>query len=270
MNDFQRHCQPFLQQLNDDQPTLPPVTVQQPDPIPQPDPTPQPDPQPPTTFQLIQGRRPTDKQLLHQGFRYVGNGGHREKKYWRCYYHKKDAHSHNPLPCKSILHTTGDIISRNPSPQACMLAFVPPEDVVDSWEQISAEYPEELDDFITYFERTWVGRRGRRRPLYDIHRWNQRERVLQGLMTTNNNVEGFHYGFVSLVGYLNPTIWDWLNAVRAKQTLSANDMARQQEDRPAPKSYPQILARRRELLTRVRSYADRDLFEFLEVCNISM
>ena len=45
-----------------------------------------------------------------------------------------------------------------------MLAFVPPEDVVDSWEHISAEYPEELDDFITYFERTWVGRRGRRRP----------------------------------------------------------------------------------------------------------
>ena len=91
--------------------------------------------------------------------------------------------------------------------RACMLAFVPPEDViVDSWEQISAEYPEELDDFITYFERTWVGRRGRRRPLYDIHRWNQRERVLQGLMATNNNVEGFHNGFVSLVGYLNPTI----------------------------------------------------------------
>ena len=49
-------------------------------------------------------------------------------------------------------------------------------------------------------------------------------------MTTNNNVEGFHNGFVSLVGYLNPTIWDWLNAVRAKQTLSANDIARQLED----------------------------------------
>ena len=114
----------------------------------------------------------------------------------------------------------------------------------------------------SYFERTWVGRRrGRGRPLYNIDRWNQRQRVLQDLMTTNNNVEGFHNGFASLVGYNNPTIWDWLNAVRAKQTLSANDIAWELEDLPATKSYPNILARRKEL-SRSLQYFHVNLYKF--------
>jgi len=79
-------------------------------------------------------------------------------------------------------------------------AFVPPADVPAAWEEISAEFTEDLDDFITYFERTWVGRRGRMRPKYPIERWNQvqRARVLGDRMTTINNVEGFHHAFINL------------------------------------------------------------------------
>ena len=91
MNNFQRHFQDLLNDPAPLPPTLQPPAIQPPV------------PEPLAPFQLIQGRRPTHKQLLHQGFRYVQNGGHLEKKYWRCFYHKKD--SHNPLPCKSILHT---------------------------------------------------------------------------------------------------------------------------------------------------------------------
>ena len=39
---------------------------------------------------------------------------------------------------------------------------------------------------IIYFEKTWVGNISKR-PLYPAERWNQRERILLQLMTTNNN-----------------------------------------------------------------------------------
>ena len=32
-----------------------------------------------SSFQLVQGRRSTTKQILHQGSRYVRNGGHGDK-----------------------------------------------------------------------------------------------------------------------------------------------------------------------------------------------
>ena len=106
MNNFQQH---FSFILNNQPPAIQPPAIQPPaiQPI-QP-----PAVQPPAPFQLVQGKKPTSKQLIHQGFRYIQNGGHGEKKYWRCFYHKKDIN--NPVICKSILHTTDDTITRAPS-----------------------------------------------------------------------------------------------------------------------------------------------------------
>ena len=53
-----------------------------------------------------------------------------------------------------------------------------------------------------------------------------RDRVLNDLLTTNNHVEGFHNKFSTLVGHRNPTVWTWLDAVRANQNLSFNALAR--------------------------------------------
>ena len=89
-------------------------------------------------------------------------------------------------------------------------------------------------------------------------------------MTTNNNVEGFHHAFSSLVGYNNPTIWDWLTAVRDKQTLTANDIVRQMGRHPPGARYQAILSRHLKLKDYVTDYANYDLFEYLDLCNIAM
>ena len=80
------------------------------------------------------------------------------------------------------------------------LAFVPPADVPRAWLEINALFPHDVrfDNFVLYFERTWVGSTTRR-PSYPIERWNQRDRILQELMTTNNKIEGFHHGFITSV-----------------------------------------------------------------------
>ena len=77
------------------------------------------------------------------------------------------------------------------------LAFVPLQDVSDTFEQLVSSLDEETDiilgDFLTYFEATWIGnvQRGRRRlPVFHQELWNVHERVLQDLPRTNNSIEG--------------------------------------------------------------------------------
>ena len=97
MNNFQQHfsfiLNPALQPPAIQPPSLQPPAIQPP--ALQPPAIQPPALQPPAPFQLVQGRKPRSKQLLHQGFRYIQNGGHGDKKYWRCFYHKKDIN--NPL-----------------------------------------------------------------------------------------------------------------------------------------------------------------------------
>ena len=55
-----------------------------------------------------------------------------------------------------------------------------------------------LDEFLLYFERTWIGleRLGRRQhPLFSHNLWSVRNRVNEGLLRTKNFVEGWHRAF---------------------------------------------------------------------------
>ena len=128
--------------------------------------------------------------------------------------------------------------------RAMNLAFVPPADVPRAWLEINALFPHDVrfDNFVLYFERTWVGSTTRR-PSYPIERWNQRDRILQELMTTNNNIEGFHHGFITLVGYNNPTIWDWIDAVKDRETLAFTDTWRHLSNQKPEKRYPAAVNR---------------------------
>jgi hypothetical protein len=62
-----------------------------------------------------------------------------------------------------------------------------------------------------YFEETWIGRPTRlgvrRPPNFSLELWNQYDSTLAGLLKTNNNVEGWHRAFSSLLGSCHPTIW---------------------------------------------------------------
>ena len=58
------------------------------------------------------------------------------------------------------------------------LAFLPAIDVIASYEELIDSLSDELvdDDFLHYFEKTWIGleHHGRRRPLFSIELWNER------------------------------------------------------------------------------------------------
>ena len=108
MNQFQQHFQPFLEQL--EQANLP--ALPQPDPQPEPQPDPQPDPH---AFEFIRGKNRNSRQLLYLGQRYTKSKTHNDTTYYRCINHKRDAR-YNPLPCKSTLHFSDGMITRQPSP----------------------------------------------------------------------------------------------------------------------------------------------------------
>ena len=155
--------------------------------------------------------------------------------------------------------------------RAMYLAFVPPADVPRAWLEINALFPHDVrfDNFVLYFERTWVGSTTRR-PSYPIERWNQRDRILQELMTTNNNIEGFHHGFITLVGYNNPTIWDWIDAVKDRETLAFTDTWRHLSNQKPEKRYPAAVNRQVLLKAHLPNFSTLDIFNYLDGCNIAM
>ena len=89
------------------------------------------------------------------------------------------------------------------------------------------------------------------------------EEVLNDLLTTNNHVEGFHNKFSTLVGHRNPTVWTWLDAVRANQNLSFNALARHGGGVPGPLSNASVIARQRQLKGVLRQYGTLSLFEYI-------
>ena len=75
------------------------------------------------------------------------------------------------------------------------LAFVPLSDVVNAFNTLVAEMPEQLDPIIDYFEKNYIGvahRRGRRPPRFPLELWNVNDRVEEEIPRTNNHVEGYH------------------------------------------------------------------------------
>ena len=82
------------------------------------------------------------------------------------------------------------------------LCMVPPTDVVFAWESVVKPHFDEhfdesleVDEFLDYFERTYIGKpgaRGRKNPMFPISMWNIVERTLSDQASTNNAVESWN------------------------------------------------------------------------------
>ncbi|GAB0093235.1 hypothetical protein DMENIID0001_083140 [Sergentomyia squamirostris] len=100
------------------------------------------------------------------------------------------------------------------------LAFLPVDDVFAAYEDILNRHfqcrgeNKAVQDFLDYFEYTWVGNRRRGKPLYPIGLWNCHNAILDDLPKTSNNVEGWHNGFFNMVGKAHPTVWTLINMMR--------------------------------------------------------
>ena len=91
--------------------------------------------------------------------------------------------------------------------------------IVDVWNEIVNNLPPEMQEFASYFERTWVDS-STAEPIFDRFLWNQYESVLAGLPCSNNLVEGWHNGFQTLVGTSNPILWTFLTALKKEENLT--------------------------------------------------
>ena len=71
-------------------------------------------------------------------------------------------------------------------------------------------------------------RRHRRPPQYPHAVWNVNARVAQYLPRTNNRVEAWHRAFQKTVGYVHPTVYKLIEAIRLEQSSTGNAVVKLQ------------------------------------------
>ena len=113
------------------------------------------------------------------------------------------------------------------------LAFVRPDRVVEVFLELEQSIEDEVMDLVEpvfqYFERNYIGRRvGRRQvrrmPEMEIEVWNVRNRTVEGIPRTQNQVEGWHRGIQSMFDGYRPTIWSFLAGLQREQVLQHGEL----------------------------------------------
>lgn len=107
------------------------------------------------------------------------------------------------------------------------LAFVPPNDVADSFDELCAAirnlYNIEADNVLDYFEDHYIGRfrrnAPRRPPTFAIELWNMFHRSDAELPRTNNAVEGWHRCFQANVSACHPIFWKFLEVLKKEESV---------------------------------------------------
>ncbi|XP_076471818.1 uncharacterized protein LOC143301423 [Babylonia areolata] len=150
------------------------------------------------------------------------------------------------------------------------LAFVPPDDVIEAFQQLmdslDADTDETLSDFLAYFESTWLGivQRGRRRrPKFDVAMWNVYNRVGDNLPRTNNSVEGWHRAFDQRMSVTHPTLGRLVSKLR-KEQASTELMIEQRAMGVRMRKNKQYEVVNTRLQALVARYAQDDVLVFLK------
>ena len=107
------------------------------------------------------------------------------------------------------------------------LAFVPPNDVQNSFDQLAAlirnQYGNGADGVLDYFKDNYGWRfrvnAPRSIPIFPIDFWNMFPRTDDELSRTNNAVEKWHRGFQAHVSDFHPVFWKFLEVLQKEETL---------------------------------------------------
>lgn len=110
------------------------------------------------------------------------------------------------------------------------LAFVPVQDVCDEFTELIQStyfdnYEDELELFVNYFVKTWVGvlsHSGKRRlkPYFPIKLWNCYDAVINEEMRSNNGIEGWHSSFNAKVRVSHASMSRFINVIKDKQMIT--------------------------------------------------
>ena len=146
------------------------------------------------------------------------------------------------------------------------LAFVPPELVGWSFQQLVVIFPENAYPLCKYFEENYIGLLNlngvRNTPLYPISLWNNFNLVSQGLPRTTNLVEAWHRGFQSTCGCHHPTIWKFIDCLKTEQgnvELKRIKFVQGQD----PKKTKKSIENEKAIINLVASFHNRPILVFL-------
>jgi hypothetical protein len=145
------------------------------------------------------------------------------------------------------------------------IAFVPEYDVPRVWRLLKPLLPADMVPFTNYYESTWVGTSATD-PLFSHDIWNFHDSTLMLLPRSTNIAEGWHHGFNSMLSCSNPTIWKFLDCLKAEQDLTDLKMTkRMMRERPEPRA-PKWVRYEAQLQRIVESYDDySNTLDFLKV-----
>jgi len=115
------------------------------------------------------------------------------------------------------------------------LAFVPEDKIIPIWEtEIKAWVEKHSDDwepnmvgvqkFLSYFNKTWIGEKNprtqlRKRPLFAHSLWSKYQTTLDGLLKTNNLVEGYNHAF-ALSMPARASDWSVIDRLKTEESTS--------------------------------------------------
>lgn len=136
------------------------------------------------------------------------------------------------------------------------LAFVPPADVVNSWEELvqilqpwinqqTPDVKQKIDDLLTYFEINYIGQSiagVRREPrVAPVELWNVRMRTLEHYGRTDNEVEGFHMKVAHTTGAQFPNFWKYLKGLQGLQVETEKVIEEMNAGRTGRKQRPEYV-----------------------------
>ena len=151
--------------------------------------------------------------------------------------------------------------------QLMALAFVPVESVVTAFETVQENAPDDVIPVFNYFEDTWIGRpiiRNRRRPpTFPPEMWSIHQRTIDELPRTNNSVEAWHRAFQGTVGYVHPTVYKLIEAIRLEQSHTENLLVRIHNGQHRPTKNAKYQRKEAALKTLATDFANRNLQDYL-------
>ncbi|KAK0407687.1 hypothetical protein QR680_003532 [Steinernema hermaphroditum] len=152
------------------------------------------------------------------------------------------------------------------------LAFCDARDVPVRYEQLASQLLDNFgastahEDFLEYFENTWVGRT-RRTPQYEVSMWNCKAVTELELPRTNNSVESWHNAFQGTMGMQLPDIYKLLDRLLDEQVRVRAISAKLAAGEVLPLySRKEYAAKNRQLLSIIESYNVMNADKYLEAC----
>ena len=148
------------------------------------------------------------------------------------------------------------------------LAFVPPRDVVESFETLQENAPDEMMPLIDYFEDTYIGRlrrrgQGRGAPFFAIDLWNVHGQVENDLPRTNNSIEGWHRKMQSAVSAHHPNIWRFLGILKREHNLNMVHIDQLLGGHAPPAQRRKYRDNNERIVRIVREFDQRDRMDYL-------